>query len=284
MHKNATLLNVNADIEFKSARGMININSDIGSLFLPLFFVVGAFLGSMFTIFTFRIPRQLAISKKNVCRNCNSVLKVKELIPILSFLFLGGKCKHCKAKISRQYIIIEILTALAFVFLYMFYGMSFDLLLYLTLWSMLIITFVIDLEHMVISDAVLFASLPVVVVYILATDASWLNHLLGLIIGFTIFLMIYLAAKWFYGKEAFGFGDVMLSGAVGAFLGWDNILLVTILSFVIAVVVIVFLRAIGKKLKREMEIPFGPFICVAAAIASLYGYEIIQFYWGLGSL
>ena len=237
----------------------------------------------MFTIFIYRIPNQLAIGRKNFCRNCNTALRAVDVIPILSFIILRGKCKYCKKKIPTQYIVTELLAALVFAFLYMVHGISFDLLLYLALWSMLIITFFIDLDHMVISDAVLLVFLPVVVLYVIATDASWLNHLLGLVIGFTFFLVIYLVAKWLYGKEAFGFGDVMLSGAVGAFLGMENTILVMVLSFIIAFVVIMFLKAIGKSLKREMEIPFGPFICVATAIASLFGYEIIQLYWGLGA-
>jgi len=260
---------------------MVSVSVDVNLFLLPLFFIAGAIVGSVFTAVIYRVPNQLAVIKKYACRHCNSSIKGAGLIPILSYVLLGGKCRSCKKKISVHYVIIEMLTALSFMFLYAFYGFGFELLLYLALWSMLIITFFIDLEHMVVSDAVLFTFLPFVAVYLLFTNAPWLYHVLGLVVGFAVFLAIYIAAKRFYGKEAFGFGDVMLSGAVGAFLGWDRAILVLILSFIIAFVVIVFLRIVGKQLKREMEIPFGPFVCVAAAIASLYGNEIIQLYWGI---
>ena len=255
---------------------------DVRYLYVVLFFLLGALLGGVYTVLIHRVPNQIAIKKMAVfCPNCNGKLKFVDIIPIFSYLKLRGKCRNCDIKISRQYLLIEVLTALTFAGLYLHYGISFALLLNLAFYSMLIVTFVIDLKHMVVSDAVLFMFSPVVLIYLIATDASWIDHLLGLAAGFVLFLLIYLLTKWIYKREAFGFGDVMLSGAVGWFLGLQYSILTSILTFLVAFVIIIFLRVIGKSIKKEMEIPFAPFICTAALISSLFGRIIIDFYWGI---
>lgn len=236
----------------------------------------------MFTKLIYRIPNSVKILKTtNFCPNCKIRLKFADIIPVIAYLRFGGKCRYCKAKTPIKYLMVEILTPLIFVALYLFYGMNFDLFLNLALWSMLIIVFVIDLEHMIVSDAVLAMFSPAVIIYIIATGASWIWHLTGLAFGFIFFLLIYLITKWLYKQEAFGFGDVMLSGAVGWFLGLENAILTGIMSFIIAFVVIVFLKAAGRNLKKDMEIPFAPFICIAAVISAMFGEEIIRLYWGL---
>lgn len=231
----------------------------------------------------YRIPNSIAIIKNaNSCPNCKLILNIRDMIPVISYLKLRGKCRSCKVKIPRYYLIVEILTPLVFIALYLIYGMNFDLFLNLALWSMLIITFIIDLEHMVVSDAVLFMFSPAVIIYIIATGASWAGHLIGLAVGFSFFLSIYLITKLIYKQEAFGFGDVMLSGVVGWFLGFENAILIGIMSFLIAFTAIIFLKAIGKNLKKDMEIPFAPFICIAAVVSAMFGEEIISLYWRLG--
>ena len=245
--------------------------------------LLGTLFGSVTTVVVYRIPNSIALIKnRSFCPNCNKKIKFADVIPIFSYLRLGGKCRNCNSKISKRYLIIEIISPLIFVLLYLIYGISFELLLNLTLWSMLLIVFIIDLEYMVVSDAVLILfSLPVFI-YIALTNASWLDHLFGLGVGFVSFFLIYLITRLIYKKEAFGFGDVMLSGVVGWFLGLEKVILTGILSFLIAFGVIVFLRLIGKDVRKEMEIPFGPFICIAAIVSSLFGEEIISLYLGRG--
>jgi len=253
-------------------------------IYILLFLTLGLTLSSLFGIIIHRIPNSVAIVKvANFCPNCKVNLKKINMIPVVSYLRLGGKCNNCKEKISLKYPAIEILIPVIFVFLYLFYGIGLDLFLNLAFWSMLFITFLIDLEHMVVSDAVLIAFSPAVIVYIVSTEATFTAHLIGFLVGFAFFLVIYLLTKFIYKQEGFGFGDVMLSGTVGWFLGFENVILTNILSFLIAFIVIVFLKILGKSMKRDMEIPFAPFICISAAIASLFGEEIISLYWGISS-
>ena len=247
--------------------------------------MLGAGFGSIFTIIIYRVPSGVPLmGKHNFCPSCEIKLKAVDLIPIISYLKLGGRCSCCNAVIPKKYLIIEVVTATYFVILYLIYGVNFDFMLYSAFWSMLLITFVIDLEHMVISDAVLAMFFPIVIVYIIATGASFAGHLIGLAAGFIFFLVIYSATKWAYKREAFGFGDVMLSGAVGWFLGPENAILTGIMSFLLAFIVIIILKILRKNITKDMEIPFGPFICVAAVISSLWGEEIIKLYWDLGYL
>lgn len=213
--------------------------------------------------------------------HCNEKLSLIDSIPIISFFISRRKCKQCNAKISIKYVLIEVSTAAMFVFLYLFHGISFDLFLNLSLSSMLLITFIIDLEHMVVSDMVLILFSSYVIVYIIFTEATFLWHVLGLAVGFLPFLLIYITVKLIYKREAFGFGDVTLSASVGWFLGVRYSILTSILSFVIASVCMIFLKLLNKSFDKKTEIAFGPFICIAAIISSMFGEKIIDFYFAL---
>ncbi len=245
-------------------------------------FLYGLMFGSFYNVVIYRIPADKSIVKgRSMCGSCNHILAAKDLIPVFSWVFLKARCRYCGSKISMRYPIIELLTGLLFYLAYLSSGSVWEFLFYASLWSMLLITAMIDYDEMIISDAVLLAFTLVGAVSIIGMKAEILTRVYGLIFGFGFYFAIYYIAKLIYKKEAFGFGDVMLMGALGIFMGFRDTALTSILSFYIALVVIVIMKIFGKKLEFKQEIPFGPYICISAFVVSLYGDEIVRLYMNL---
>ena len=245
--------------------------------------IAGLLFGSFYNVVIYRIPLNLSVAKgRSFCPKCNHQLKAIDLVPVFSQLFLKSKCRYCGAKISLRYPAIELITGVLFLLSYLLYGLTWECLIYIIFWSMLLITTMIDFDHMVISDAVLLVGTIPAVIYVLLADVSILDHGLGAVVGFAFFLLIYLLSKLIYKREAFGFGDVLLIGSIGIYLGLAQTILVCLLSFLVAAVAIVGMQIVGrKKMSGQMEVPFGPYICIAAFIATIFGEQIITSYLGL---
>lgn len=247
-----------------------------------LVFVYGLIFGSFYNVVIYRIPADKSIAKgRSMCGNCNHTLAAKDLVPVFSWIFLKARCRYCSSKISMRYPIIEMVTGLLFVLAYMKSGSMWEFGFYASFWSMLLITAMIDYDEMIISDAVLLAFSVVGIVAMIGMKAGLLTRVYGAVFGFAFYFAIYYVAKLIYKKEAFGFGDVMLMGAIGIFLGLRDTALTSILSFYVALIIIVIMKIFGKKTGLRQEIPFGPYICIAAFIVSLYGDEIVNLYLNL---
>ena len=248
-----------------------------------LTFIFGIVFGSFFNVIIYRIPNNISIVKgRSFCPKCNKTLKAIDLVPIFSQVFLKSKCRYCKERISIRYPIIELLTGLLFVLCYFMFGLSWEFVLFLFFWSMLLITFIIDLEHMAIYDSILiFFTIPAVLYVIFLAGEQRLSHVFGCLAGFGAFFLIYFITKLIYKREAFGFGDVLLVASIGLFLGLRNTVITCILSFIIAAIGIIILKIFQKNLDGKTEVPFAPYICIAAFIASMFGDNIFGFYINL---
>lgn len=251
-----------------------------------LVFIYGLLFGSFYNVIIYRVPLDISIARgRSMCPSCGSTLRWMDLLPVLSWVFLKRRCRYCGEKISARYPVIESITAMLFLLAYLYAGLSWEFLVYTSLWSMLLITAMIDMDHMIIADSVLYFFTAAGVIGIAVGKGFILNelsdNLFGLISGFLLYLLIYLGARMIYKKEAFGFGDVMLMGASGAFLGLRFTVLAAILSFYVALIVIMVMKIVGKKIKVSEEIPFGPYICISVFIVSLYGDRLMQMYFDL---
>ncbi len=153
-----------------------------------------------------------------------------------------------------------------------------ELIFYVLFWNLLLVTAVIDLYTSTINDLIIYAVTAINVVLLLAQRTSLIQHLLGGFVSFMIYFLIYVISRAYYKREAFGFGDVILMGSIGLHLGVRNGLLVAVLSFYIALVFIIIMKIVGKKMKRQTEIPFGPYMCLTAVLVSLYGEKLINLY------
>lgn len=145
-------------------------------------------------------------------------------------------------------------------------------------YSILLITMMIDFDHMLICDSLIFTGAGAALICIAVGKLGWKDHLLGLLVGFVIYLLIYGLAKLIYKQEAFGFGDVMLMGMMGLYLGLAGSIFASLLSFVVAAVGMVIMKIAGKKISSKVEVPFGPYMCIAGFITSIFGDKIISSY------
>lgn len=245
-------------------------------------FIVGIVFGSFFNVCIFRIPEKKSIfSPPSHCTSCNTRLKARDLVPILSYLISGSRCRYCKEKISSRYAIVEFLTGVVFLLVYNYYGIKIDTIYYIVLVSLLIIITFIDIDHYIIPDGlIIIGSLFAVLFNLFIGLVSIKEMLLGsLICGGGMLLLIYLI-ELIVKTEVMGGGDIKLFAMIGLFLGLKGGLLTILLSVYVGaiygIVTIVYSKI--KKQEYSSMIPYGPFISVGALIYVLYGTKIINWY------
>jgi len=242
-----------------------------------LFFVFGAVIGSFLNVCIYRIPAKISIAwPSSHCPKCKNKIKWYDNIPILSYLILGGKCRHCKEKISLQYPIVELLTAILTTLFFFNFG--------LTMWTsctlfclyVLIVLSFIDLETYTIPDilsiGLIFFGLAVCFLNP-AFDGNWLNKftqsITGASIGFFGSWGLALSCSAFIKKEALGGGDIKLMGAIGALSGCWGMANALMLSSLFGLICFVILARL-KKTPENGAIPFGPFLSLGLIINLLF--------------
>jgi len=246
-----------------------------------LIFILGLIVGSFSNVCIYRIPRNESIVyPASHCPKCRSNISPKDNIPLLSYILLKGRCRNCKSKISIQYPIVEFLTGLIYLIIYLTYDLSVQTLIYIILSSALIIIAFIDLNEQIVSDVI---SLPGIVLGLIlsffVSYISFIDSALGVFVGGGIILIIGMGGSVIFKKEAMGGGDVKLAAMIGAFLGWRYIIISLFLGFFLGALVGIFL-ILSKIKSREDVIPFGPFIVLGSLITLLWGEMIISWYLG----
>lgn len=230
-----------------------------------LLFILGTIFGSFYNVVAYRLPKgESIVYPSSHCPNCNHKLKPLELIPILSYILQKGRCVNCKQKISIFYPIAEIICGLLFVICYLSFGISFDLIIALTFTSLLIIVILSDYYYMIIEDSVLivFSLLLIIEIYFINGLDVLLHSLLSALISFIIMLLLKLFGDFIFKRESMGGGDIKLMAVFGLIIGWELSIIAIFLSAFIALPVSVFIM----KTNKNHEIPYGPFLSMAALI------------------
>lgn len=259
-------------------------------------FIFGLLVGSFLNVCIYRIPAGKSIvSPGSHCYACGQELKALDLIPVLSWIFLGGRCRYCKVKISLRYAVVELLTAVLFTAVWHLYSFSpIAMGLFFVLIGVLVTVTFTDIDGMIIPNQVVIFGLVFGVgtlalvafgVYI-PTYSYWWEGVLGALAGSLPLVSIGLLGKLIYKKDAMGGGDVKLMFVVGLFLGWQLTLLSlfigSICGGVIATIILISKRRKhGSESVKAMEFPFGPFLVVGSIISLLVGYDIIYWYIAL---
>ncbi|PKM57880.1 MAG: prepilin peptidase [Firmicutes bacterium HGW-Firmicutes-3] len=240
-----------------------------------LFLLYGIIIGSFLNVCILRIPLNESITfDRSHCPKCGYVLKWYDLIPLLSYIILRGKCRSCQTKISSQYPIIELLNGAAYLGIYLYLGLSWQTLIACFLFSALLVVFMIDLRYKIIPNGlVLFILLLGVIQTFLTRD--YLSHIIGFFIVSGILILLSLMVK-----NGMGMGDIKLMAAAGLLLGWDQILLALMIGAILGSVIGISLIVI-KVIKPREAIPFGPFLATGIMTAMLFGEPIINWYIGL---
>jgi leader peptidase (prepilin peptidase)/N-methyltransferase len=249
-----------------------------------LIIVFGLVWGSFLNVVIYRLPRGLSLIRPpSSCPHCGKQIKVYENIPILSYIVLRGKCGNCKAKISPVYPLVEALTPLCFLLIYMQYSLHPQFFVSCLFASALIVLGFIDYYHQILPDEVTLPGIVLALIYtFFRDDLSLIQALLGAGVGAGFLLFVYGAYYLLRKKEGLGLGDVTMMLMVGAFIGWKLTLLTLILASIGGALVGVFF-IIFKKKDLQHALPFGTFLAPAAFVALLCGQQIIEAYLSLYS-
>lgn len=249
-----------------------------------IFFILGTIVGSFLNVVIFRYNTGLSfITGRSKCFSCGKTLHWYELLPLFSYMMLGGKCLGCSSKISPQYFIVELLTALIFSGVFLRFGMTSLLPLYLVISSLLITMAVYDFKHKIIPDGMVYSFIVFSFAALLVSHP--LKELFGLPISLDLLagpiLFAFFAFFWLISKGKWmGFGDAKLAIGVGFLLGFSGGSYAIILAFWIGAAVSLFFILLQKlkisklKLSLKSEVPFAPFIILAVFIQLLTSWNL----------
>lgn len=275
----------------------------------PVFFIsfvaiIGLMIGSFLNVVIYRLPEMMKrswlqqcaelqgemgkalptfnlITPRSECIHCKHQITVWENIPIVSYLFLQGRCSQCHASISLRYPIVEAVTALLSGFVAWYYGydlMTIAVLIFV--WALIALA-VIDLNTQLLPDDI---TLPLLWMGLLVnmnngfTDIQ--SAIIGAVAGYLVLWSIYWCFKLLTGKEGMGYGDFKLLSAIGAWLGWSMLPLVILLSSLVGAAVGIGLM-LAARLNKNIPIPFGPYLVGGAFIALFWGEKLNNTYYGL---
>jgi leader peptidase (prepilin peptidase)/N-methyltransferase len=245
------------------------------TVYAIFFFVIGTVLGSFYNVVGYRVPKkQSIVYPPSHCTKCKKRLGILELIPIFSFLFLGGKCKKCKKEISIIYPYIELLTGLLFFTSYMLFGLSIELAFSLLFISFCIIVMVSDLRYMIIPDEfiIIFLIAITIVRFMISGFLEWNTIILDSIIPFAFIFLVKEFGDALFKKETLGGGDIKLMLIVGVLLGWSNAIIAVFLGAILAFPIAIYYF---YKDKKHM-LPFGPYLCIAALFIHYIGMNSLE--------
>ncbi len=250
-------------------------------ILLALVFLLGITLGSFLNVLIYRLPRRLSLIRPSSrCPRCDSKIKFYDNIPIFSYLILGGICRSCGSKISIRYPAVEASAGLLSVLALYHFGITPKGFEALFLSLIFIAIFFIDMEFTIIPDVF---TLPGIIIgfgisFLPGGFVNWNQSLIGLLVGGGSFFLVGMLGEFLFKKEALGFGDVKFAAMLGAFLGWEFLILVLILASFLGSVVGIAIIYFARKKGKPHYIPFGPFLVAGAMIAIYFGNIIIRAY------
>ncbi len=268
--------------------------------FTFIVFMFGACLGSFLNVCIYRIPAELSVVKpRSRCPKCMTNLAWRDNIPILGWLMLRGKCRYCKAPISARYPSVELLTAILFTLVWLKYPiiqseeLDFRFLAYWLMMFGLVLGTFVDIDEMWLPDRCTIGGMILgpIFSFLIPSMHGAEGHVGGLVLslvgmgfGFGLFWSISLLGRLILKKDAMGFGDVKLMGALGAFLGFESIIFITFVSSLFGAVIGISFIAMGKR-ELQSKIPFGPYIAFAAVLWMLGGSGLWDAYvaWVTGA-
>lgn len=241
-----------------------------------LAFLLGLCVGSFLNVVIARLPEgRSLLTPGSSCPRCGHAIRWHDNIPVLSGLWLGLKCRDCRAPISWRYPAVEVLTGLLFAQAVAVKGVTPPLASALVLSALLVAITFIDLDRQIIPDLLSVPGIALGLAASLVTGhPHWLDSLVGILVGGAIFFMIIVASR-----GGMGGGDMKLGAMLGAFLGWKVLLVAVLSAVLLGGVVAIFLLVLGRKGRKD-PVPFGPFLALGGLIGLFWGEGIIRWYLG----
>ena len=256
--------------------------------FFPVVFILGALIGSFLNVCIVRIPKGESIMRPpSHCPSCKTPIPFYDNIPLVSYLWLGGRCRFCREQFSVRYFFVELLTAVLAVAVLARFGSGIAFLANFIFVAALVVISFIDFEVKIVPDAI---SLPGIALGLVLSLVQWpwppdyltippspLSSLIGVLIGGGFLLSVAWAYQFFTGVEGMGGGDVKLLAMIGAFLGWPSVPITLFFASLTGSVIglgLMWKTGAGGK----YALPFAPFLCLGAIGHLFFGSEVVQFY------
>ena len=249
---------------------------------LTYVFIFGLIVGSFLNVCIYRLPKsESIIYPGSHCPSCSHDLTRWDLIPVVSFIFLKGRCRYCQTKISVKYPLVEFLTGIAYGLLYLHFGLSLEMVMYAIFTSILILLTIIDWEHMILPTSVILwgagLGLSFRLLQAVQYDNWWIlgEAMLAGGLGYGLFWLIFYGAKLALKKEGLGFGDVRLMGMLGLYL---SVSLIFFVLFIASLLASFYGLMLCYRKKASEPFPLGPFLNGAAILAVFYGEKLMGWY------
>ena len=249
----------------------------------PVFaFVFGMVVGSFLNVCICRMPnKESVVSPPSHCPHCDYQICWYDNIPLVSYLLLRGKCRGCGAHISLQYPLVELLNGVLTLFVFFKFGPTLEFAVWFLFCSALVVITFIDIEHQIIPDEISLSGIVVgFVLSFFMKDHTWMNSLLGILLGGGSLLLVAYIYQRLTGKDGMGGGDIKLLAMMGAFMGWKAIPFIIFASSLVGSLVGVSIMLLQKK-NSKLAIPFGPYLAFAAVLYIFYGEPLIRWYLGV---
>lgn len=245
-------------------------------------FVFGLCIGSFMNVCIYRVPVSKSIVHPgSMCPKCGNVIRFYDNIPVLSYLWLKGRCRNCNESISIRYPLVEIISGLFSLCVFLIFGLSLEGIIYYVFISTLLVITFIDIDHQIIPDTISIPGIPAgFIASFVLPSLTYLDSLLGILAGGVSLFLV----SWIYelikGKSGMGGGDIKLLAMIGAFIGWKGVLFTIFISSAVGTLtgIIIMLRT-QKGLK--LAVPFGPFLSIGAVIYIFFGPQLIYWYLNL---
>ena len=257
------------------------------NIFIVIYiFLFGMCIGSFMNVCIYRLPLEKSIADpaRSVCPSCGNMIKYYDNIPVLSYLWLKGRCRHCSEPISLRYPLVEALTGLAAASVFFAFGLTLEGLIYFVFIAALLVITFIDIDHKIIPNVISIPGIPIGLIASLALPAvTFKESALGLLVGGGSLLIVAWVYHLLTRKEGMGGGDIKLLAMIGTIVGWKGVLFTIFVSSAVGSLVgLTVMLAKGKNMK--FAVPFGPFLAIGAVTYIFFGQRIIYWYFQMMKL
>jgi leader peptidase (prepilin peptidase)/N-methyltransferase len=250
-------------------------------LVVGLIFIFGLCIGSFLNVCIYRLPSSMSIvnPSRSICPQCNSAISFYDNIPVFSYLWLKGRCRHCQAAISLRYPLVELMTGIIAVDVFFMFGPTIAGTIYfIFISSLLVITF-IDIDHKIIPDVISLPGIPIGLAASFVLPAmTFKTALLGMLAGGGSLWIVAWTYSLITRKEGMGGGDIKLLAMIGAFIGWKGVVF-TIFAASVAGTVLGMIVMLVKGKDLKYAIPFGPFLSIGAMSYLFFGEKVLSWYF-----
>ncbi len=247
--------------------------------------VMGCCIGSFMNVVIHRLPRKQSLAlPASHCPHCGKPIAFYDNIPLLSYLLLLGKCRHCRASISLRYPMVEAMAGFLAVALFQRYGFEPQFFIEFVFVILLLAIAFIDLDTYLIPDVLSLSGLALgVLASFLSIRLSWVDSLVGVLIGGGSLYLLAIGYQYLRRQDGIGGGDIKLLGMIGAFLGAPGVVLTVVVASMVGTVVgLIAMRRSGEGMKTML--PFGPFLSLGAVAYTFWGEGFLRWYMGMLNL